>query len=189
MISTQEFLDKYLWDSLSNDYWAQCVLLAKTFAKEVLWIQLWYFWWSAIAWFKNKHWTFDDKLWVKRLNTPDWIPEVWSLIFFEWKNFSQYGHVWIVMSAWINTVNILEQNGWTWAGTWTWTDAIRIQAYDYSWVVWWMTKRETVEYDFYASIEAYSESNIVVLYKWKYYINLNNTRVEVNENNFKSILV
>jgi len=189
-MTIQEFINKYRWQSVSNDYWAQCVLLVKTFSKEVLWINLWYFWWSAINGWYNKSDTFKSNLWDKIPNTPEWVPELWSIIFFKWQWFSQqYGHVAVVSEADVNRVTVIEQNGWAGTWSWLWDDAIRTHTYSYSWVVGWMSPKEkSLVPDFYEEIEEYSMDNIVVLYKWKYYINKNNKRVEVNRSNFENII-
>lgn len=188
MITLNQFINKYEGKSLCNDYWCQCVKLVKVFAEEVLGETIWYFW-SAIEWYKNWHNTFPSSKWYKEDNTPSWVPAVWSLIFFYWKNFSEFWHVWVVVRASVNSVTILEQNWQTGNGTGTWADAIRLQEYWYEGVVGWMT-HDTIEEEltFHEAIEEYSQRHIVVLYKWKYYINLLNNRTEVTEFNFKETL-
>ena len=189
MLTIEQFLFTHEWDKIEEVwYWAQCVALVKAYTKEVLWVTLWSFWWSANNWYKNIANTFKLDMWKKIPNTPQAIPEKWSLIFFKWSNLSEYWHVAIVLYADINNITVIEQNwgNWTWTGTWA--DAIRTHEYNYSQVQWWMTFIEEEEQTFNEAIEEYSESNIVVLYKSKYYINLNNNRTEVNLSNYKKIL-
>lgn len=187
-MNLQEFINKYEGGSLCNDYGCQCVKLAKVFSEEVLWIKLWYFGWSAIEWFENNHNTFPAIQWSKFLNTPEWIPEEWSLIFFKWESFSKYWHVAIVIEANVNVVKVLEQNGWAWGWGWLWGDAIRKHTYEYSQVEGWITADKVVEPDFYQALEDYSNWHIVVLYNSKYYINLRNKRVEINKYNFDELI-
>ena len=195
MITTEQFIAKYEWKSLCNDYWCQCVKLAKVYSEEVLWVTLWYFWGSAKNWFKNWYDTFKSDFWFKEENTPEWIPSIWSLIFFEWDNFSVYWHVAVVIQADINSIQVLEQNWQSWNWSWNWEDSIRLHSYSYDQVSWWMIPfwaevipDEDPEAEFHVAIEEYSNWNIVVLYNGKYYINLKNNRVEVNKFNFEEKL-
>jgi len=190
MITLDEFMSANIGNSFKNDYGAQCVLLVKKFSEQVLGINLWYFGWSAKAWYENNYDTFDSRLWDKIPNTPDGVPSPGSLIFFKWNNFSKYGHVAVVVSATVNEVVVLEQNGWAGTGSWEWTDAIRLNTYGYSQVQWWMTSTQKVNQPLTLdeAIKKYSMENIVVLYKGKYYINHEGVRTVIDDLNYKKIL-
>ena len=136
------FKEKRLWRCIDFDkmYWYQCVDLVKQYAKEIYWVRLSTFGWSAYTWFENKSLTFDSK-W-KKVEHFKWnIPIAWDLIFWKPIKWNPYWHVAI---AWIWSTTeklvILEQNYVSWRSShfwkWNWPASIteRVRDYkDFSW--------------------------------------------------------
>lgn len=115
----------------SAQYWYQCVAICKLLVKEVYGIQLVWFSWSARAGWNT--WSpFNNKR-TRIQNTPNWVPSEWDVIFFD---ILTLWHVAVVVSADKNTVKVIEQNR-TWGGKWLWADAISVNDYNYSKVLWW----------------------------------------------------
>lgn len=114
---------------------AQCVALAKLFSKEVLGIQLWTFGGSALSGWNNKSNTFDPNKWTKIVNTPEWVPQEWDLIFW-WTKFGKYWHVAVFDSGNVNTMICLSQNSTGKAGNVKW-DEIIAKSYSYKGVLGW----------------------------------------------------
>lgn len=141
MISHQQFIDKRLGKSYEETpaYGAQCVALAKLYVKEVQWVTLGSFGWSAFSWRNNSSGTFNR--FYKTVNQywdAGQMPKVGDVIFFKPTAFvNPYGHVAIVNDPldWL-TVSLIEQNGGKGTGTWRGVDAIRIQEYGYKNILW-----------------------------------------------------
>lgn len=127
-----DFKNKWLgqWYMENSTLGFQCVAWVKIYCEEVYWITLWSFWWTAYNWFTT--WSpFNKTKWEKILNTPEFVPEQWDIIFFDKdKQNWMCWHVWIVDSADLNSINILNQNMWTW----TWkadSDKFKLSKFDY----------------------------------------------------------
>jgi len=130
----KEFINKYEWEFVDFDwaYWNQCVDLARQYAVDVCWINFNARWWAGKM-FKQDWW----KEWTKYENTPDFVPNEWDIVLFEWP--SKYGHIWVVVSADDLSMQILDQN--TWDGTWSTENAnnrIRIHKYSYKGCQWFV---------------------------------------------------
>jgi len=133
------FKSNYLWKRYQEtaELWYQCVALAKLYSIEVYNDTLSWFSWSAIEW--RKTWSPFDSDWV-RVNKWSSLPQKWDIIFFDKTTSNKYWHVAVVEQADITQVTFIEQNWWKWTGTWTGTDAIRINKSDYSKVLWRFTR-------------------------------------------------
>jgi len=174
----KEYIDAYLNQKVDYDwvYWYQCVDLVKHFSKKVLWIELWGFGWSAKSWFDNGMW-ISSKWFIKYNNTPDWIPEPWSIIFWKWWPYEQYWHTAIVVYADINNIKVLEQNAlWTW--NWEWVNAIRLHNYNYDYVAGWYTK-EVEKKSYWDILIELSQTQLVALWQWEWYIKKNNKKFKI----------
>lgn len=140
-------------------FWFQCVSRAKKAIRELYWITLWSFWWSAHNWFIT--WSpFTAPWWTKFVNTPDKFPVPWSVIFRSKSWQLPYGHVAIVISADANNITVQEQNAKTGNGQWIGGDAITTRTHDYRWVSWWyshikMYEVQEIDEDIQALIDAW----------------------------------
>lgn len=127
-----EFKSKWLWKwyKENSTLWTQCVAWVKLYCKEVFWIDLGSFWWTAYNWYI----TWKPFIWYKFKrfkNTPDFLPKVWDIVFFD-KDKSNWncGHVGIVDFADLKTMRVLNQNFWNW--DWKWADDFfKISNFDY----------------------------------------------------------
>lgn len=143
----QEFKNKWIWKKVEENatLWAQCVSLAKQYAKEVHNITFGKTW-NAKDWFIKSVWT---ALWYQKVNYTPWkIAPQGAIIF---RGYGTYGHVAIVDSATVSKVNVLEQNGvwdnpstpqdeaWNWIG---W-NAIRLRETTYNNILWWLVDPTT----------------------------------------------
>ena len=128
-----EFKAKWLnkWYAENTAYWFQCVAWVKKYCSEVYWVNLSSFWGTAYNWFMS--WSpFIWKWFTKILNTKEFVPKTWDIIFFDKaKSNWMCGHVGIV-DEWstAKTVKVLNQNMGTWTGQST-TDYFRISNFDY----------------------------------------------------------
>lgn len=115
-LSHNAFLDKYLRTAIDEDgwYWYQCVDLAKLYAKEVHWITLGSFGWTARTGWLNKSKTFDLKKWNRIPYTIGFVPQRGDIIFYDkpWLTW----HVAIVCEANKIDIMVIEENGSTWNG-------------------------------------------------------------------------
>jgi len=116
-------------------YWFQCVAWAKCAIKELYWINLKWFGWSAHNWFVT--WSPFGAGRTKAINTPNAIPTPWSVIFRARSWQLPYWHVAVVVSADVNNVTVIEQNAKTGNGKWIGGDAITTRTHDYRWVSGW----------------------------------------------------
>lgn len=139
----QKFKNKWIWWKVDTDwwYWYQCTDLAKQYAKEIYWVTLWNFWWSAYKWFLNWSKTFDTTKWKKVEYTPWMIPIAWDIIFWKPTASNSYWHVAIAWDKSTSTIlDILEQNYvaenninfWKW----TWTASISNRQRNYNNFAW-----------------------------------------------------
>lgn len=146
----QEFVKYRIWKWYNEWFWFQCVAGAKIYVKEVYWINLKSFSWSALNWFL----TWSPFVWLpfkKVLNTPTWVPKVWDIVFFDKMSYNPYWHVAIVDEWTTPTIlNVIEQNTgksgkvWNkkaWDGIWE-DDMFWLNTYNYKTpkVLWWYTK-------------------------------------------------
>lgn len=112
--------------SINNIWVHNCVDLIRQYALEVFKIQLPSSWWSAkLRWLSN--WWKHKKI----PNTPEWVPQQWDIIFFDATPRNSFWHVWIVESADVNTVVVLDQNGWIWKWNWIAWDEIQLRKFNY----------------------------------------------------------
>lgn len=127
----------------SAKLWYQCVALAKLFAKEVDWISLLSFSWSAIKW----RWTWSPfkLLPYTRVNyAGKGIPPRWSIVFLSATKDNPFGHTAIAWQCTDKELRVIEQNAITGNWQWLWGDVISIRNYPYKWwktwdVLWWYT--------------------------------------------------
>ena len=127
-----EFKTKWLWKwyAETKQLWFQCVAWVKKYSEEVFWIKLKSFWWTALSWFLT--WSpFKWLPFIKILNTPDFVPKVWDIVFFDKEPKNLYWHVWIV-DVWttVKTLKVLNQNMKTWTWHWKW-DEFSISTFNY----------------------------------------------------------
>ena len=132
MKTYEQFKKDWLWKwyAENKSLGFQCVAWVKIYAKEVLWVNLWKFSWSAYNWFV----TCSPIIWLrfeKIFNTISFIPKQWDIIFFD-KNKQNWmcGHVWIVDSADWKIVNVLNQNMFSGNGN-NVKDWFSINSFDY----------------------------------------------------------
>lgn len=125
-------------------FWFQCVSRAKKAIRELYWITLWSFWWSAHNWFITGS-PFTAPWWTKFVNTPEKVPVPWSVIFRSKSWQLPYWHVAIVLSADVDTVTVQEQNWADWSWNWLLWNAIRTKQHSYHGVSWWYTYRYNPE--------------------------------------------
>lgn len=136
-------------------YWFQCVAWVKCAIKELYWINLWGFGWSAHNWFVtwSPFWAGRTKV----MNTPSAIPTSWSVIFRSRSWQLPYWHVAIVVSADVNNVTVIEQNAKTGNGKWIGGDVITTRTHDYRWVSGWysyqLQLKEEIDTDIQALID------------------------------------
>lgn len=128
----------------NESYGYQCVSYCKLAIRELYWITLWSFWWSAHNWFITGS-PFTAPWWTKFVNTPDKVPVSWSVIFRSKSWQLPYGHVAIVISADANNITVQEQNAKTGNGKWIGGDAITTRTHDYRWVSWWYSHTKMYE--------------------------------------------
>ena len=136
------FKDKFLWKSVKDWVYIQCVSLSKYYAKEVFWVSLWSFGWSAFSWFENKSKTFDITKWKKvdYIKWFVWVP--WDILFWQPINSNKYWHT-AICGVWSTEEKlvILEQNYiaesskdfWKWTGEAKITERVR-NYNDLAWV-------------------------------------------------------
>lgn len=132
------FKTKYLWKSVDFDkaYGPQCVDLAKQYAKEVYWVILGSFGWSAYKWFLNGSKTFDTTKWKKVEYGPGIIPIAGDIIFWKPTSSNSYWHV-AIAGVWstVDKLVLLEQNYVAESSKdfwkWTWAAAITQRTRDY----------------------------------------------------------
>lgn len=79
------------------------------------------------------------KGWKKIKNSPLGIPSPWDIIFF---SNLPYWHVAIVGRAWLNWVEVLEQNAGNWNWDWLWPNSISFRRLNYKKVTNWYTPNE-----------------------------------------------
>ena len=132
IMNHKEFIKTWLWKANDYDktYWMQCTDIVKQYSQDVLGVQLWTFNGSAInAW--NTWSPFNQRL-EKIENYDSFIPKVWDIVFFNKTASNKYWHVAIV-SNWttVNSLKVIEQNGWMGKGKWEWTDAVREHIYNF----------------------------------------------------------
>lgn len=77
--------------------------------------------------------------WKRIKNSISWIPSPWDIIFF---NNPPYGHVAIVGRAWLNWVDVLEQNAGNGNGDWLWANSISFRRLNYRKVTNWYTPND-----------------------------------------------
>lgn len=123
----QEFIAQFLWKSIDNDgaYWKQCVDLTHAYSVNVLKSD--HPKWNAFDLSKKERYWF-----IKILNTAKNFPKQGDIIIFWPTKNNMYWHIAIVHLWWIMNVTVLEQNWWTGNWDWKWTNAIRLQNYDYT---------------------------------------------------------
>lgn len=148
----------------NQSFWFQCVSWAKKAIRELYWMTLWSFWWSAHNWFITGS-PFTGPWWTKFINTPDKVPVPWSVIFRAKSWQLPYWHVAIVISADANNVTVQEQNAKTGNGKWLGGDAITTRTHDYRWVSWWyshtkMYDVQEVDQDIQALIDNWIRNGI-----------------------------
>jgi hypothetical protein len=123
---------KWIWKHIDFDwvYQNQCVDLVRQATLDLYWSAIMPFWWSAyIGW---KTWRPFNNNWQRVKNTIDWVPKVWSVVFFDKTSNNPYWHVAIVWE-WTNKFKlvVLEQNNGNWNGDWKWKNVIRENTTDY----------------------------------------------------------
>ena len=137
-----EYKAKYLWKSVDFDwvYWAQCVDLARHYAKNVYNAPIWVFGGSAYSWYLNHSKTFNNQ-WKRVPYTPWFVPTIWDIWFFKPIPSNTYWHVFIcgvgctpekLIRLEQNYVSSKSKNFWTWAGA----AAITERIWDYKNFVW-----------------------------------------------------
>ena len=130
---------KWVWKSVKDWQYIQCVSMAKHYAKESYKEILPSFWGSAYTGYVNRSNTFNSQ-W-KQVPYKNWdVPTVWD-IWFHWPTKSnQYWHVFIV-GIWSdpNKLVRLEQNYVAWNSPhfwkWTWPASITERTWSYKDVV------------------------------------------------------
>ncbi len=120
----------------------QCVALVKHYAKEVVLVPLWRFWWSARSGWNNFYNTFPADKWERVENdpkNPGQVPNDGDIIFFDT---GKYGHTAVVTRAipGENTLKVFEQNVWDWDGRWD-DDKARVSEYSYKNVYGWYSPK------------------------------------------------
>lgn len=133
MKSVTQFIKDWQWKKYQESpaFWYQCVALDKLFYEKVIWYRLPPFGWSA-----KTAWTAFPfpKEFQKVYNSLFGRPQVGDILFWDrW----QHGHTAICVRSTLFNVQYIEQNGWTWTGTWMWTDAIRLVTTSYKGIVGW----------------------------------------------------
>lgn len=134
------YKEKYVWKSVKDWQYIQCVSLSKHYAKEVYWASLPSFWGSAYSGYVNQSKTFNDK-WKRVIYEPWVIPIAWDIGFHKPTASNQYWHTFI---CWVwSTVDKLvrlEQNYVAWSsphfGKGTWPAAITERTWTYKDIVW-----------------------------------------------------
>jgi hypothetical protein len=127
------------WDNLfivENYIVHNCVDLIKNYTATVLDLRLWTFWGSALTGWNNSSNTFTADKWIKIKNNPSdltQMPKAWDIVF--WKYWI-YWHVAIVLNAYLNWIEVLEQNMWDWNGQWI-DDVIKVTTRWYKDILWW----------------------------------------------------
>lgn len=119
-------------------YGFECVALVKLFFESIFALP------KKKAWNANQIW-YDTYQYIPR----DWrrvsidvvsewkFPPQWSIIVLDdVADNNPYGHVWIVTMSNINWFSMLNQNR-LWTSTWTGEDAIQIDRFPYTYVLWW----------------------------------------------------
>ena len=131
------------WTLIDYDwvYGSQCVDLIKNYTATVLNIRLWTFWGSARSGWENKSNTFPEDIWEKIVNNfsdKDQIPKEWDIVFW---NTGKYWHVAIVLDAYGNAIEVLEQNvgNGNWIGQ---DDAIEVNTKSYHDILGWYKLKE-----------------------------------------------
>lgn len=142
-MNLKEYADKYIWKNIDVDgqYWSQCVDQVKHYAKEVLWVSLGSFWWSAKNGWLNTVNTFPSTEWEKIVKGNN-VPQVWDIIFWTTWPYEKYGHVWVVYDVMNGKFMAINQNSWNGDGQGK-DDAIRLQDYTYNNIAgWYRYKKE-----------------------------------------------
>lgn len=123
-----EFREKWRWQRVDFDkfYRFQCTDLIRQYGREVFGKSLPSSWWSARSWRFQKRWK--NK---KIPNTPEWAPQQWDIIFFDATPRNSFWHVWVVESADVKTVVVLDQNWWVWKWNWIAWDEIQLRKFNY----------------------------------------------------------
>ena len=128
-MTIKQFLDVYLWTRYKEPWYEyECVGWVKFIVSKIHKRSLSSFWWSAISWWIT--WSPFNKSWTRVENKIDRIPKPWDVIFFDKTRWNQRWHVWVVHSADLKSVLIIEQN-WVWSKTGLKWDAIRLKTYNY----------------------------------------------------------
>jgi hypothetical protein len=130
-----EFLTKYLGTRLDFDlvFGYQCVDVAKAYANMVWEVPVRAVGYSGGAKDIMKPNSMMPDSEVQRIpNTPTGVPPQGAIIIFDAASANPHGHVGICVSADLNTVTILEQNGGKGSGTGTGADVIRQRTYKYT---------------------------------------------------------
>lgn len=135
-MNIQEFKNKWLWKKVDYDsaFWAQCVDLARLGTKELFWIEIWTFSWSALNWWNTWSPFKSDEnwIWTRIANSTNIFPMQWDIVFFDKTSVNPYGHVAIV-DEWCtgSKLNVIEQNAWSGNWDWLWNNSIRKHTYNY----------------------------------------------------------
>lgn len=152
-----EYVEKYLGRRVDNDaaFWYQCIDLARHYCSIVWEFATKAFGGSAIAWWENREKVFPGKRYITGYPNSSMDIKPWDIIIFKadatllhkkpwdkaWKSvkLTKYGHVAVLHTYADNdgVVQVLEQNGGTWNGTWLGSDAIRIRWYKWKDVIAW----------------------------------------------------
>ena len=88
--------------------------------------------WAQILWVYPEK--YSDLPFVK--NTISSIPKKWDIVIWAKTKSNIYGHIAILKTGNKSKIIVLEQNGWTWLGSWQWSDAIRLKDYNYTNILW-----------------------------------------------------
>ena len=141
-----ELKAKWLWKKIDFDwvYWNQCVDFVKQAVKDLYWINIWTFNWSAYNWWNS--WSPFSTRWKRVENTLNAIPPAWAVVFFDkiyrWQTcINPYWHVAITWKWCTKTkLIVLEQNAWNWNWDWKWNNSITERVLNYvkpSRCLWW----------------------------------------------------
>lgn len=130
MIKHDQYVCAALWEKVDYDraYQYQCVDFVRKYA-ELFFEKIGTFSWSALNGRKTGK-PFGKKR-KKVENSDDAIPPQGAIMFFDKTKENPYWHVAVSHLSNAKRVTVLEQNGGKGTGTGTWTDAVRLQTYDY----------------------------------------------------------